>query len=59
MLNFFFRWYDGNVWGNVIATVICAVPAYLWGKRKVKKHITAMHTKIDKIHEHLGITDGN
>jgi hypothetical protein len=37
--HFFFQptagsWYTGNVWGNMVAWVICGVVAILWGRRK-------------------------
>ena len=30
-------WYSGNVWGNMVAWVICGVIAVLWGRRKFIK----------------------
>jgi hypothetical protein len=40
--HFFFQpttgpWYTGNVWGNMVAWVICGVFAIIWGRRKIIK----------------------
>lgn len=49
MFHFFFHWYDGNVWGNLIASVIWTVPAYLYGRYHFKK----LHRKHVEMHNDI------
>lgn len=60
MFNFFhyyFDWYKGNVWGNILASVIWSIP--LWSimiYRQEKNHRKAeLHRR--KIEKHLGIKE--
>lgn len=39
---FFFQpnhapWYTGNIWGNMVAWVICGLVAVIWARRKLIK----------------------
>lgn len=51
-LEFFFAppgvaWYQGNVWGNVVAIIPCGILAVLWARTKLK----VVHTKLDLLVE--------
>lgn len=50
-LHFFFGWYQGAVWSNLLASVLWVIPGYILGRAHLKK----LHEKLDKIHKHLGI----
>jgi hypothetical protein len=65
--------YTGNVYGNIVAWVICGGLAITWSARRFIKwnrrrerleqsrheerimELHRLHSKIDKVHEHLGI----
>lgn len=63
IFHYFFAWYSGGVWGNLLASAIIAIPAYFWGKfhaKKLHKHLDIqdyMHDtaskKVEEIHDHL------
>jgi hypothetical protein len=50
---------DGSVWGNLIATVLTAVPAYVIGMWRFevrhKRHQAALHNQISQ--EFASLTD--
>jgi len=49
MIHYFFSWYSGSIWGNLIASAIWTVPAYLYGRFHFKK----LHAKHDAMHEDI------
>lgn len=56
LLHYFFNWYQGSVWGNLLASAVIAVPAYLWGRFHVKKlhrRLDYHDAKLSLIHKHL------
>ncbi len=44
---YMFSWYSGNVWGNLIASLIWVIPGYLWGRYHVKK----LHAHLHEVHK--------
>lgn len=56
--HFFFQptsgaWYTGNVWGNMVAWVICGVFAFIYGRRKIIKWHKANIKREQERHEDL------
>lgn len=45
----FFNWPDGNVWGNLVANFLWAVPLYLYGRF----HFKRLRIKQHEIHEDI------
>ena len=56
-------WLYRNTPGNIAASVIWAVPAYLIGVRrgwkKLHSKLDELHSKHDRLHAHLGVPDGS
>lgn len=46
MLAYFFNWYHGAVWSNLLASILWAVPAIFWGRR----HVNRIHDRLDELH---------
>jgi hypothetical protein len=46
-------WYTGNVWGNMVAWVICGVIAIVWARRKLIKWHKANLKRENERHEDL------
>ena len=57
ILKLFFAFPDGGVWSNLIASVIWALPTFIFTalhmNKKHKEHMSA----INKIHKHLGVKE--
>lgn len=56
--NFFFDpksgpWFTGNIWGNMVAWVICGVIAVLWARRKLIKWDRKRKVREEERHEEL------
>lgn len=54
MWQYFFHWWQGSVWGNLIASLVWAIPAFLYGRfhvKKVHKRLDLQDDKMDKIHQ--------
>jgi hypothetical protein len=56
--NFFFQpstgpWYTGNVWGNMVAWVICGILAIAWGRRKLIKWDKARKVREEERHQEI------
>lgn len=56
--HFFFQptvgpWYTGNVWGNMVAWVICGFIAIIWGRRKFIKWDKRRKEHAEQLHEEL------
>lgn len=49
MWHFFFDWYTGSVWGNLLANVVWAVPLYFYGRYHFKK----LHRKHEVMHQDI------
>lgn len=43
MWHYFFHWYDGAVWSNVVADMLWVGLGYLFAK----KHLTRIHKRLD------------
>lgn len=52
ILHYFFDWYSGSVWGNLLASLLWVIPGYLWGRyhiKRVHKHLERHSKKLDAI----------
>ena len=49
MFHYFFDWYTGGVWSNLLASVIWTVPVYAYGRYHFKK----LHKKHNDIHQDI------
>lgn len=51
ILDFFFKWYQGAVWSNILASILWSaavgIPAFFWGRSKARKHINHIHRRLD------------
>lgn len=47
MISYFFHWYSGAIWANLLATIITTVVAIVWGRRKFIK----WHREQERRHE--------
>lgn len=43
MISYFFNWYHGQVWGNLLASAIATSIGLLWSIRHLKKHQDRHH----------------
>lgn len=64
MFDYFFHWYTGGVWSNLLASLVWVPLAFIGGKMlhtSLKKHMLKHHEEvmahIGKIHTHLGINN--
>lgn len=61
MFNYFFDWYHGQVWANLLASAITGGLAATWSVSRVRKHANGRHQElmghISKIHRHLNIKE--
>jgi hypothetical protein len=48
--HYFFSWYDGSVWPNIVASGITGSLAYWRLRKHQKKHHAASMTKLEAIH---------
>ena len=46
----FFSWPDGAVWGNLIASLLTAIPIWFLAKWRIKVH---SHRREERLHNHL------
>jgi hypothetical protein len=53
LLHDWFAWPDGSVLTNLIASAIWFIPGFFVGLRHAKK----IHSKLDRLHQHLGIPE--
>lgn len=49
MWHYFFDWYNGSIWGNIIANAMWAIPVYLYGRY----HFKRLHAKHDRMHNDI------
>jgi hypothetical protein len=54
LLHNWFGWPDGSVLTNLVASAICFAAGWWFALRK---HVKALHKKLDKVHSHLGIEE--
>jgi hypothetical protein len=52
MIHYFFYWYNGAIYSNILASAMWFIPGYLWGRYHVKR----IHSKVQEIHDHLNPT---
>lgn len=49
----FFGWPYGAIWGNLLASLIWALPTLVIGIYKLRQHQRSVHHKLDMINEKL------
>lgn len=50
-------WYEGNVWGNVVAIVPCGIIGLVWASLRIgrlERSLVELHRKHDALREQLG-----
>lgn len=55
LLHDWFGWPDGAVLTNLIASAICVA----FGAWRLWKHLRGVHSKLDRLHAHLGVPPEN